>query len=340
METLTDTLRKLNLAIFLLLGVLFCALITPASLAYADNESHSLGSGDQWISGLEISPASRQLTLDPGAVYKDIISVRNAGTATLEYEVKIEPFQVKYDENSNEYVGDYSSKNAYTQITNWITIDNPTGEIEPNQSIEINYSINVPTDAPGGGQYAAIFVSGQNKDQGMGTVNAVKSPGLVIIAKVNGQTREAGEILDVSIPDFLLAPPITAAVRVSNTGNIDQDVKVVMKVENYFSGSEIYSNLDNPIKKTILPETADRRVELAATTSPRLGLYKVTLTTDYIDESKINTSLVFICPLWLIAILLIMLGIIIFSAVLKLTARKRSRRNSRNNSGSSEKMSI
>ena len=55
---------------------------------------------------------------------------------------------------SEKYNADVVTKTNYTQMADWITIHEPTGTLMPNEAKELSFTIEVPENAPGGGQYA------------------------------------------------------------------------------------------------------------------------------------------------------------------------------------------
>lgn len=286
------------------------------------------------VTGIQVSPTSQRITLDPGAHYSGHISVTNTGTHTLSFRLSVAPYQV--DENYNSV---FNVSNARTQISNWVTFPEQEGSVEPNQVTIVDYDIDVPMDAPGGGQYAAIFVGTDDATGNEQSVRVNAATGMVIIARVNGETRESGSIVSTNIPSFLLNPPVTASVTVNNDGNVDEEIRNGLKIENYFSGAVIYENDGSDSINTILPNTT-RTIVLSHSNVPRLGVLKITLTTEYMNDAQIKTATVFICPLWFIAIILLIILTIVARIIAKRRDDRRTRANSRNSQGSAEKFNI
>ena len=283
---------------------------------------------------ITISPSIRRIELDPGVTHKNNMTLHNPTDKTIKVKMSVAPYSVE----DITYAPVYSVKNAYTQIVNWITFNEDEYEIEPNNSIVVDYTISVPDDAPGGGQYAVLFANVENPDSGE-NVQTYASAGMIIIAKVSGSTRTTGEISDVTLPKFLLSPPISGSATFENTGNVDADAKLSLKIENYFSGELIYDGTKDPQEKTILPGTK-RTLDVSWSNIPRLGVLKVTMTTEFLGEAKVVPRVVIICPIWFIAIIALIIVAIIVRIVSGKKEQRRTRANSRNNQGSSEKLNI
>jgi len=301
----------------------FCGLAD--NRAFADETSISSGSDDLRIS---ISPGVQRAELDPGAVYRNNITVTNESDRDTKFQLGVEPYSVE----GTDYAPVYTVRNAHTQITNWVTFDEDEVEIPAHNSRVIEYTVTVPYDAPGGGQYAALFAETQNDDATAILPSA--SAGTILIAKVSGETRETGEVKESNISKFLLAPPVVASAVVENTGNVDAEAKMSIKIENYFSGEVIYDGSGKPVESTILPGTT-RRLEFSWSNVPRLGVLKVTQTVEFINDAEIKTRTVFICPVWFIALIILIILAIIFRIVAKKREDKKTRKNSKNSEGGS-----
>lgn len=248
--------------------------------------------------------------------------------------MSVSPYQV----SGEDYTALFDIHNGYTQITNWITFEELNGTIAPGEVKNIAYTIDVPLDAPGGGQFAAIFAETDKGSSNIDTVQANASVGTVLLAHINGETREEGKIISTSIPSFLLNPPVTATIKLENKGNIDEEIKNSLEIKNYFSNEVIYEDT-TPQTNTMLPDTT-RTLTLLVNDVPRLGVLKATLTTEYMNDAEITSRIIFVCPLWFIAIILLIILTIVARILAKRRDDRRTRANSRNSTGSAEKFNI
>lgn len=285
--------------------------------------------------GVGISPGIQHAELDPGAIYNNSITIHNLTERTLNFTVHAEPYYVK----DITYDPVYNVENAYTQIVRWITFEQDEYIVEPDQYTVVNYTVEVPIDAPSGGQYAVLFAETQEIDAITGSVQSTASAGSIFMANVHGETHRAGEIVATKISRFLLNPPLTVSATAKNTGNIDESLKMTVKAENYFSGAVIYDGTNQAQDLTVFPGTT-RTAELTIDNIPRLGVVKVTMTTEYLNDAEIKTATVIVCPLWFIAVIILIILTIIFRILAKKRDDRRTRANSRNSRGSADKFNI
>lgn len=293
------------------------AIFAPYILSnnvYADGVKYSM----------EVSPAHDSSSLDPGAVYTKSFEVSNNGTDPMDFVIKITPYQV---ENHTYNVID-NIRNEYTQITDWITLSMDSGHLEPGEKIDVAFTINVPESTPAGAQYAMIVVEPLKGLEG-GVVNAIQRVGYIVSSEISGETKIGGEILSKEMNSFLFEPPITAKYSVSNTGNVGNTASAVLRITNYFTGSEAYSNAKNPIINEILPGT-ERDMSISWDGSPYIGIFKANLTVNYLDEVATLSKTIFLCPIWFIIVVLLLLFIAISIIVIRIKKRSGSHKRASN----------
>ncbi|MBQ3293877.1 hypothetical protein IJG96_01970 [Candidatus Saccharibacteria bacterium] len=281
--------------------------------------------------GIQISPTIQRITLDPGAHYEGNLTIVNIGQSDLEYTLTVKPYQV----SGEDYAALFDVHNGYTQITNWVSFPENSGSITPGEVKNVSYIIDVPYDAPGGGQFATLFAETNESGQ---AVKYNANVGTILLAHINGETREEGKIISTSIPGFLLNPPIIATVKLENKGNIDEEVKNSLEIKNFFSNEVVYEDA-TPQTNTMLPGTS-RTLTLVVNDVPRLGVFKATLTTEYLNDAEITTRTIFICPIWFIAIIALIILTIVARILAKRRDDRRTRSNSRNSAGSADKFNI
>ena len=276
-------------------------------------------------SSIEISPVTKSVNLDPGAYYSDVLVVKNIGEAPFSFSISISPYQV----TNGSYDPIYSLRNNYTQIVDWITVPEESFYVNPGDYVDIPYTVNVPLDTPAGAQFAVISATVDNSVEGH-AVQYLSNVGMIISAEISGVTRYDGEILSKNIDGFLLQPPVSATFSLSNTGNVNAVATCTMRVTNFFNGSEAYSNADDPKTILVMPDTV-RNGEISWPGSPFLGIFRVSLNLNYLDENVTVSKIVILCPLWFIVAFLLVLTVLIIAAVIKFKKRRSSRpRRSKN----------
>ena len=189
----------------------------------------------------------------------------------------------------------------------------------------INYTIRVPKNTPGGGQYGAIMVETVKENDDKSNIQAISRVGMVIYSHVNGEINRCTRILENKLPSFLFNPPIFGETRVENCGNVDAELTVNIKVFPFFSNEEIYTNEEKPTTLNTLPATKRYHKELW-TNSPAIGIFNVEQVIKYGSETKTERKLVIVCPVWLIVLIVLF----ILSVIFWLVSRNRERKtNSR-----------
>lgn len=278
----------------------------------------------QGIASLQISPVIERAELDPGASYENNITIVNSGNETYTFEMVASPYQVE----DNSYSPLYNVRNAHTQIVDWVTFDDYDEVLEPGEMEVIHYTVNVPRDVPGGSQYAALFAKTTTEKATEGAVRYVASAGMILAAKISGETRLEGSIINTKIPRFLFTPPISATATIKNTGNVEAGAKLTLKVENFFSKEVVYENSLSPDEWFLLPDTM-REITTSWEGAPRLGIFKVTLSTEFINDAEVKSRTVFVCPIWFIAIIILIIIVIVVRIAIKKHEEHVTRANSR-----------
>ncbi len=290
-----------------------CGLFAGVNAAYALDESP-----DYY---LKASPTSIRLNeLKPGETVTEQFRVLNGGAKDFEYELSAAPYSV----STEQYKEDFATETKYNDIAKWITFSKDKGSLAAGDTEEIEITVKVPKDVPAGGQYAAILVKmvapGSEQDGGVG-FGTEQQVGIIVYADVDGQTRKEGSISDVKVNGFLFNPPITATSVVENTGNVHAEATYILQVYPLFGGEEVYTNEEQPEVRVILPETR-RFNQISWDGAPQLGAFRVKQTVKFLGKEEVVEKMVFLCPLWFLFIILVLIFLIVFWIVSRVRGRK------------------
>ena len=298
--------HKIKLAVLALVAALLSAsrLVSPASAAT-----------------FSVSPMYQLISLVPGERYVGNFEIVNPGENTFDfyYSLRVEPFSVdEANSPSLEANGDYN------RIVEWIELPEPTGVVAPNDHVEARFIINVPEDAPAGGQYASIVISSDQYrvDNSSVDLREVYETAHILYTDVAGETVRKGSITDVSVPGFMLNGQITGSANIHNEGNVHSKAKQTMQIFPLFSSEEVFTNEEEPKETWIMPErTVFSSVKWNET--PSLGIFHVIYNVEYEGvESKVD-KIVIVCPLWLLFLILLALVLLIFRI---LSVKKKSKK--------------
>lgn len=297
---------------------LFSILAAAFSLAFIT--SSPVMAADTPDYRLQVSPSYAEIDdMLPGKTYTGVFKIQNTGSKDFEYAISLTPYGV----SDESYTLDSSTETAYTQIKDWMTVSQDSGKLVADSSEEITYTIRVPQDAPAGGQYALINIRIiQDSDANSGAaITATKQIGFRLLGDVAGNTRRTGKVTELSIPSILFNPPLSATSVVENTGNTHITASYVLQVFPLFSNEEAYTNEESPYEVTVLPETS-RYNSISWDGAPHLGIFRVKQTVTIADDTKTIEKIVFLCPIWLIFILLLIVFCIVFWICSRVKGRK------------------
>lgn len=300
----------------------FFAVAVPVAIALSFFcESSAVYADDMPAYRLGITPTQDNMgKLEPGKTYEGKFKVQNTGTQTFDYVIEFAPYSVR----GENYEPNYSDESSYTEISKWIMVSRDSGTIASGDIHEIGYRIKVPEDAHGGSQSAIIIAKMLNpeSDKDSTAVETIQQVGYLVFGNVDGEVTKTAKILENKIPSFIFDPPITATSLVENTGNVYTNATYTLQVFPLFGNEEVYTNEEKPEAKVIFPETK-RYSEISWEGAPALGIFRVKQTIKIFDEVSTVEKLVFLCPLWLIALVLILLFLVIFWIISRVRSRNR-----------------
>ena len=273
-----------------------------------------------------VTPMSQRFSLEAGKTVEGSISVINPNDSAndLKYKAYVAPYGVV----GEGYEADLTTDSKYNMIKDWITIENPTGTIEPNKTGEIKFKIKVPGSAPAGGQYAAIIITRDDDTKATDNGVAVKDifeMASLIYADVAGETVHKGEILSNEIPGFVANPPIVLSAQISNEGNIHENATIIIKATNFFTGDVIVEGdtEEHYYSEIIMPETTRDVTREINEGLPLLGAVKVEQTIYYRGSSSTEEKTVIICPIWFLLLVIASVAAIIATIVMIVRKHKK-----------------
>ena len=255
-----------------------------------------------------VRPATLRLSLTPGDPTKGEIEVQNLGDSTEEISFYAEPFSV-----DTFYQPTFNAPNRFTDIYTWIVFDHPSYIFAPGEARTIPFTINTPSTAPGGGQYAAIFADAGAINPNDTAIVTAQRIALLLYTKVAGDIQPGSTMKFIPTCWFHINQDIALREIHYNTGNIDYETTTNIILRGIFSGREHRSLTTTT--RTILPETSPT-LESTIEDVP-LGLYAVHRSAEIFGETYSAGQLLIVVPLPFIIlsalVILSALGLIIAS---------------------------
>ena len=306
-------IRAINASILLIVALMFPIL--GGYSAFAEKSDYRL----------QVSPPTLDIELEPGKTSTGSFEVVNSGLKEYSFAIGVGPYSVK---NSN-YEPDYDTDTVYNDIVEWISFSQTEGTVAPDDKVEITFTVDVPNDVPYGGQYATIYVEmvnplsdTDNSDSNNSNIGVNQKIGIILYSEVEGETREEGAILENRIPSILFNPPVIATSLVENTGNVHAKATYVLQVYPLFGDEEVYTNEENPTELYVLPET-QRFNSISWDGAPQLGIFRVKQTVSILDDTETIEKIVFLCPIWFLFLILLILFFVIFWLFSRIRSRRR-----------------
>lgn len=316
-------MKKLNIRLIVLVGILsICATYGVLADVRADESSDG-----SIAHSMTVSPPNSRIILTPGETYTNALRISNSSNSTkdLIYSASLAPFSETTNDDGST-TSDHVSVSNYNQMMDWITLDHDSGTIAPGETDFLTYTINVPDNAPAGGQYAMILVRDDTDNAGDddGNVNIVNIMqfGSIIYARVAGEAIESGTILENRVPLISFSSPLVTSSTVKNNGNVHADAEYTLEVWPLFSDEEIYTNVEDPKLSLILPESEKYNTQ-EWIEAPAIGIFRVRQTIRFLGNESIVERTVILCPLWLILVIVFVIVMLIVWSI----TRRRSRRS-------------
>lgn len=339
-----------KLSYLLALPALILGLLTTTPVA-------ALEAGDLVMS---ISPSEQVIELTPGERYEGFVTVTNVGRLPFDFSLEAAPYHV----NDDSYDPDFSTDNSYTNLKNWLSFPYSVYRLVPGESTDAKFIVDVPEDAPNGGQYAAIMIQNSlaktsseaqttptpeaqtdqetteaNKDQDdtRDTPLDIKvRAAAVLYGHVEGgELRESAKLVAHDLPGFIFGDTFSAAATIKNSGNVDFYARQSLSIRNFFTNNEILQPSEDgnqtPFTETliILPGTTRTsllRWNLADTSTFPIGLYHVSQTIVFLDQTHTFEHLLFVCPLWLVLLIVFLVALGVVWLILGLLKRRKTHR--------------
>jgi hypothetical protein len=261
---------------------------------------------------LTLTPTSAQPDLLPGASTTGSLQILDQGSSSFNVRIYTAPYSVK----GENYTPDFTPIPGSPNVANWIKTSASKGSIAAGQTLTVDYTLSVPAGTQPGGYYAVIFANEQLPKSAQGVV-INEQVGEIFYITVAGPVKQAGKLLTWSSP-FLQKPPISAVLRLENSGGLQYFSNVDITVSDIFGGPKYTLNTE----KVILPLTI-REIPMTWPHTPALGLFKVGGTATVLGKTvKLPTRYVLVVSSTVRRVLLIILIAIVLLIIVRFIVRK------------------
>lgn len=256
---------------------------------------------------LTLTPTSFYYDIAAGDVKSDKFRIINDGNVAYDFVVYARPYSV----NNEAYEPNFTDVKQNADAYRWVQFEKTKFHIEPGQIIEVAFSLRIPQDAAPGGHYGVLFAESQPADPNAAVVRK-KRIGAVLYTTVEGEYKTEGSFRGFELPFWQTRPPLQSQARIENSGNTDFNAKINTVAKNIF-GTTKFTYTSEPV---VLPDTI-RLVNMNWDKAPSIGLFKVTQSVEFLDQTYGNSKFVLIMPRWvplsLLAVLVVGVGYAMYS---------------------------
>ena len=301
-------MRRAVLLLTLLVSSLVISYGVP-HLAFAEGEDVAGGQS------IALSPASTELSIDPGASIKDTIEVTNNGDVDFNVDLSVAPYHVV----GIDYDPEFTLLPGATEVTSWVSLSSETTKVASHEVYETEYTVTVPAGTASGGYYAVIFAeTSPTEDSQAGGVVAHNRVGNLLYITVSGDVEMSGSVTSAPLDAVLFQSAVPIGVKVANTGGIHFLSNVQFSVDSIF-GRKVFTS---ETERYVLPQT-ERLIESTWIPSSPAGIYKIhrSATVDGERRELPTQTVLFIQP-WFAGVLSLMVIIIGISVILKVTVQR------------------
>lgn len=238
--------------------------------------------------GIRISPALIEETLDPGVTKEYAIEVQNLNSVDQTYFVFTRNIRGVQEGGAPIFAEDELERTGY-ELADWITL--PTNQITvPAGGREvINITMNVPTEASPGSHFGGVFISADAPEIERSGAAVGYQVANIISIRVSGEAVEQAGIRQFSTGKFLYgAQNVDFDIRIENTGNVLVRPMGPVHINNSL-GKRVGEVMFNEPKAGVFPSDT-REFELQwIGDSVGFGRYEAILSAGYGDEGAKKT---------------------------------------------------
>ena len=228
------------------------------------------------VQSITISPTSTTPTVDPGTSKSGSVKVLNGGTDPITVDIAVAPYHV----TGEDYDQSFTALPGAPDVASWIKLSKTSAQIAGSSQQDIDYTIDVPAKTQAGGYYAVVFAQTKAASAPKNGVVVNQRVGTIFYITVSGDVKTEGHVLSWRAKGLQM-PPLTASLRIDNTGNNHFPVTLKATVKDVFGRTKYTQETT----KEVLPQTV-RNIAITWAGTPPIGLVKVGGTLEYLGQTQ------------------------------------------------------
>ena len=258
--------------------------------------------GQSLVRSYTITPPTLVTPLAPGKTSEGIMAVRNETDETVTFNLQIQDFIVTDTHGTPKILPADTLSNKYSAAS-WIGVSPTRFTLQPHGRQQLNYFIQIPSNARPGGHYAAVVyapVTEKGVDSTGATVNS--QIGTLFSITIAGPITEKAVVSKFSTPFFQEYGPIALSTQIQNLGDEHIHPLASVTLTSWF-GKQVQPFHEN----NIFPQAARDYVNIMGKTW-MFGRYVATLQGTYgrSNTLPITATVVFWVIPWKLIVVIIL----------------------------------
>lgn len=253
--------------------------------------------------GLEVSPPSQEVSIDPGETTTVTATLRNRSNKAVPVDVRVEDFTAKGDEGQIEL-----TKDSPYSVASWTDVSPQTFTLEPGEEQEVTATIKAPTDAAGGRFGSFVFGAKAETTSDPNAASVSQEIASLFLVRVSGPVDERVELKTIAAPKFSEFGPVPFDLTFANSGNVHVKTFGLINVTDMF-GRKV---ADIVVPGTNVFPEAERVVKAQLENKFLFGNYNATALMYYgtQNNSVTATTSFFVFPVRIAAAVLVVLFVL------------------------------
>lgn len=200
----------LRRVLFVWVSFLALSVLSFPFIAHAQQASRSI----------TIVPPSIETPVNPGDKKEGILKVINNGDIPLTLTASTQDFIVKDFVGTPDFLPQDTLKSPYSAAS-WIGIVPDTFTVNPHQTIQLHYYLQIPKNARPGGHYAGVIYTPTESLSGKGTGAAVQTEiGTLFALDIAGPVHEQAQVTQFYSNKFQEYGPVYIHTQILNLGDL------------------------------------------------------------------------------------------------------------------------
>ncbi len=251
--------------------------------------SATAGSVHAQQTGLSITPAVIEETLDPGLEKTYNLTVKNLSQSEQTFYLLVRNISGMKDGGVPIFADDNLEQTGY-ELADWIELSTTELQIPGNGKTSFDFTLQVPDDASPGSHFGGVFITADPPEVEKSGAAVGYQVANIISIRVSGEAKEIASIRQFSTSKFFYgSQDVDFAVRIENAGNVLVRPTGPLEIYNML-GNNVGTFMFNPDKAAVFPKGTREFTDVNwKGNSLGFGRYEAILAAEYGDHGAKKT---------------------------------------------------